>query len=223
MYVPKAFAEHDAALLQEAIARYPLATLVTAYDGALVANHLPMLADPDRADTLLCHVARANALWTTVDDRAEVLAVFSGPEAYVSPSFYATKREHGRVVPTWNYVAVHVYGTLRVLDGPAALRRIVGLLTAAHEASHARRSSNSSSARSSASSCASRASSVSGSSARTARRPIVPASKRPCAPLRRRTIARPPTRWSNDAPETRTQRTERRRDHPPRLSSVTRP
>ena len=137
MYVPKAFAEHDAALLHEAIARYPLATLVTAYDGALVANHLPMLADPDRADTLLCHVARANALWTTVEDRAEVLAVFSGPEAYVSPSFYATKREHGRVVPTWNYVAVHVYGTLRVLDGPAALRRIVGLLTAAHEASHA--------------------------------------------------------------------------------------
>ena len=137
MYVPKAFAEHDAALLHEAIARYPLATLVTAYDGSLVANHLPMLAAPDRPDTLLCHVARANALWTTVDERAEVLAVFTGPEAYVSPSFYATKREHGRVVPTWNYIAVHVYGTLRVLDGPAALRRIVGLLTAAHEASRA--------------------------------------------------------------------------------------
>ncbi|MGD0050985.1 MAG: FMN-binding negative transcriptional regulator [Vulcanimicrobiaceae bacterium] len=135
MYVPKAFAEHDAVLLQEAIARYPLATLVTAYDGALVANHLPMLADLDRPETLLCHVARANPVWTTVDERAEVLAVFTGPEAYVSPSFYAAKREHGRVVPTWNYVAVHVYGTLRVLDDPVALRRIVGLLTTAHEAS----------------------------------------------------------------------------------------
>jgi transcriptional regulator len=133
MYVPKAFAEQDAAVLREAIARYPLATLVSAYGGALAANHLPMLADPDRPEVLLCHVARANALWTTADARTPVLAIFTGPEAYISPSYYPSKREHGRVVPTWNYVAVHVYGTLQVRDDVDAVRRIVTLLTQAHE------------------------------------------------------------------------------------------
>ncbi|HTW82866.1 MAG TPA: FMN-binding negative transcriptional regulator [Candidatus Sulfotelmatobacter sp.] len=137
MYVPKHFAEQDATLLREAIARYPLATLVTAYEAAPVANHLPMLVDPERPDVLLCHVARANALWRTVDQRSEALAIFTGPDAYVSPAFYPAKREHGRVVPTWNYIAVHVYGTLHVLDDLAATRRIVTLLTDAHEAPRA--------------------------------------------------------------------------------------
>ncbi|MGD1066063.1 MAG: FMN-binding negative transcriptional regulator [Vulcanimicrobiaceae bacterium] len=133
MYVPKAFAEQDAATLREAIERYPLATLVSAYGGALAANHLPMLIDPDRPDVVLCHVARANALWTTVDERTPALAIFTGPDAYISPSYYPSKREHGRVVPTWNYIAVHVYGTLHVRDDAEAVRRIVTLLTHAHE------------------------------------------------------------------------------------------
>jgi transcriptional regulator len=133
MYVPKHFAEQDAAVLREAIVRFPFATLVTAYGGALVANHLPMLADPERSDVLLCHVARANVLWSTVDERNEALAIFAGPDAYISPAFYPSKREHGRVVPTWNYVTVHVYGTLRVVDDVEGKRRIVTLLTNAHE------------------------------------------------------------------------------------------
>jgi transcriptional regulator len=133
MYVPKAFAEQDATVLRAAIERYPLATLVSAYGGALAANHLPMLAAPDRPDVLLCHVARANALWTSVDEHTPVLAIFTGPDAYISPSYYPSKREHGRVVPTWNYVAVHAYGTLRVRDDADAVRRIVTLLTQAHE------------------------------------------------------------------------------------------
>ena len=131
MYVPPHFAETDVAALHETIRRFPLATLVVAGADGLNANHVPMLLQEGR---LVCHVARANPLWRTVADGIPALAVFTGPDAYVSPAWYSTKAETGQVVPTWNYVAVHVRGTLRAFDDPAALRAHVGLLTATHEA-----------------------------------------------------------------------------------------
>ena len=83
------------------------------------------------------HLARANPQWQNTDQSKPALAVFMGPDAYVSPSWYPSKAEHGRVVPTWNYVAVHAYGVLRFVREPDALRRHLARLTATHEGSRA--------------------------------------------------------------------------------------
>lgn len=116
------------------IRRYPLATLVTGGDAGLEANHLPMLFDPEPAPfgTLRGHLARGNAQWKS--PRLDALAIFQGPQAYVSPSFYPSKAEHGKVVPTWNYAVVHAHGTLRVHDDPEWLRALVSTLTDVEEA-----------------------------------------------------------------------------------------
>lgn len=123
MYRPPHFqpAHEDDALA--AIAAWPLAALVT---GGLDATHLPMIRD---GDTLIGHVARANPHWQRVQDGADALAIFTGPSAYVSPGFYSSKAEHGRVVPTWNYVAIHVHGAIAWIDDPAAKFAIVRALT----------------------------------------------------------------------------------------------
>ena len=135
MYVPRHFLEIDPAALHDAIARFPLATLVSASADGLVASHVPMLYDAEPAPhgTLVCHVARANPHWRLADQTAQALAIFCGPGAYVSPSWYETKRETGKVVPTWNYVAVHAYGSLRAFDDPVRLRALVARLTDTHE------------------------------------------------------------------------------------------
>jgi len=115
------------------VAAVGTAQLVTvAADGAPDATFLPVLWQGDR---LVGHLARANPHWKAVVDGSPALAVVTGPDAYVSPSFYATKREHGKVVPTWNYSAVHLRGPVRVVDDPAWLRELVGALTDHHEAS----------------------------------------------------------------------------------------
>lgn len=134
MYVPPAFAETRLPVLQDAIRRTGLATLVTAAGGAIEATHLPLLldaADGERG-TLLGHVARANPQWRQAPTIA--LAIFQGPEAYVSPGWYATKRATGKVVPTWNYVTVHAQGRLEAFDEPVRLRALVARLTDLHEA-----------------------------------------------------------------------------------------
>jgi transcriptional regulator len=137
MYIPASYAEHDAAALFDFIEGNPLGILVTSSpsDG-LFATHLPLLVHRDRGErgVLAGHLARANPHHRQVDAVAEALVVFSGPDAYVTPSWYEAKREHGRVVPTWNYAAVHVYGTLRLNDDPAYLRRHLEALTHRHEA-----------------------------------------------------------------------------------------
>lgn len=132
MYRPPHFqpAHEDAAV--QAIAAWPLAALVT--DG-LNATHLPML---HRGDHLIGHVARANPHWQQAGDGAPAIAIFSGPSAYISPGFYASKAEHGRVVPTWNYVAVHVHGTIAWVDDAQAKLDIVRTLTDCFEAREAR-------------------------------------------------------------------------------------
>lgn len=139
MYVPPHFAQDDPSALAEAVRRWPLATLVTHAAGAMAANHLPMLLETGRGEhgTLVFHVSRANPVWRTLAEGGEALAIFSGADAYVSPSAYPSKAEHGKVVPTWNYVAVHAYGTPQIFDEADALRALVTRLTAVHEAGRA--------------------------------------------------------------------------------------
>ncbi len=131
MYAPAAFATDDPETLAAMIARAPLATLVVAGPGGLEAAHLPMLHDA-AAGVLIGHLARGNPLAAL--DGAPAMAVFVGPEAYVSPGFYASKREHGKVVPTWNYEAVHVHGRLERFEQPEALLAVVTALTEQFEA-----------------------------------------------------------------------------------------
>jgi len=136
MYLPSAFKMDDLASLHEVMCRYPLATLVTKAGDGVTADHIPFLLDTASGDlgVLRAHVARANPLWRTHPEATEALAIFTGPDHYISPSWYATKRETGKVVPTWNYVAVHVHGRLRVRDDPVWLHRLLDDLTDRHEA-----------------------------------------------------------------------------------------
>lgn len=129
--MPTAFAESRAEILEEAIRAHPLAMLVTLNAGGLQASHLPLVHDPEPAPhgRLLGHLARANPQWRDLAPKVEALAIFAGPAAYVTPSWYAAKREHGKVVPTWNYVTVHGRGRLRVTHDPAELRTLVERLT----------------------------------------------------------------------------------------------
>jgi transcriptional regulator len=135
MYLPKHFAETDPARLQALMRAFPLATLVTHGPDGLEANHVPLLLDAAAGPhgTLRGHVARGNPLaHQTVD--SEILVIFQGHESYISPSGYATKAEHGKVVPTWNYCAVHAYGHLRAIDDADWLLAQLTALTVEHEA-----------------------------------------------------------------------------------------
>lgn len=136
MYLPAHFREDDLPRLHALMRERPLATLVTTGAGGLLANHIPCLIYPDEGPfgTLRAHLARANPQVAALTDGVECLAIFTGEEAYVSPGWYPSKREHGRVVPTWNYIAVHAHGTPRIVDDSRWLRRLVDDLTDWHEA-----------------------------------------------------------------------------------------
>lgn len=135
MYCPDAFAETRPEILRALIQSHPLATLVSLGDHGLEANHIPLYLAPDTGSQpiLQGHVARANPLWQEANSNAEVLVIFQGPEHYISPSWYATKAETGKVVPTWNYVVIHAYGPLQVRDDPAWIRQQMSALTAQQE------------------------------------------------------------------------------------------
>jgi len=122
-------------MLQAFIERHPLATLVAMTAGGLAADHVPIRAQLEAGGggLLRGHIARANSLWRALDPRATVLAVFTGADTYVSPAWYPSKREHGKVVPTWNYAAVHVRGGIRFVEEASWLREFVGSLTDEHE------------------------------------------------------------------------------------------
>ena len=138
MYLPAHSEETRIEVLHALMREHPFATLV-AHDGReLTANHLPLqlVADIAPSGVLQGHLARANPLWQRAVD-AEVLAIFHGPQAYVTPSWYPTKREHGKAVPTWNYAVVHARGRMRVIDDAAWLRRQVADLVERHEAGFA--------------------------------------------------------------------------------------
>lgn len=135
MYLPKHFAVSDPARLHALMRAHPLATLVSHGADGLEANHVPLLLGTEAGPhgTLRGHVARGNPLASQAVD-SEILVIFQGEECYISPSGYATKAEHGKVVPTWNYCAVHAYGRLRVIDDADWLLAQLTALTVEHEA-----------------------------------------------------------------------------------------
>lgn len=136
MYQPAQFAEHRAEEWHRLIREHPLGMLVTATASGLEAEHLPFVLEAERgpSGTLLAHVARANPVWRAVDEGDAVMVVFRGVQGYISPSWYPSKHEHHRHVPTWNYEVVHVHGRIRVLDDTNAVRGIVAKLTRQSEA-----------------------------------------------------------------------------------------
>lgn len=135
MYNPKHFQESRPEVLGAFMRAHPFATLVSFGGDGLIGTHLPMLWDPEPGPhgTLTGHIARPNSHAKGAREGVESLAIFHGAQAYISPNWYPTKREHGKVVPTWNYVAVHAYGTLRIIDDAEWLRRLVTRLTDLHE------------------------------------------------------------------------------------------
>jgi len=137
MYIPKHFEEPRIDVMQTLMRDYPLATLVTLFADGLNANHIPLHWVEEGGSSygsLRGHVARSNPLWTDFEPQTEVLAVFQAENAYISPSWYATKQQTGKVAPTWNYAAVHAYGTLKIIDDPAWVRRQLQAMTDEFEA-----------------------------------------------------------------------------------------
>jgi transcriptional regulator len=136
MYQPSHFEEKRPEVLRQLMLAHPLGVLITLGPQGLNADHIPMEFDPEPLPygKLRCHVARANPLWREHSKEVEALVVFQGPSAYVSPSWYPSKQETGKVVPTYNYAVVHAYGTLRVVDDPEWLRALVDRLTRKNEA-----------------------------------------------------------------------------------------
>jgi transcriptional regulator len=135
MYRPSYFRENRLDVLHTLIRSHPFAQLVTAGVQGPEANPLPLLVDPDASPngTLRGHLARVNDQVAARSAGGQALVIFQGPQAYVSPSWYPSKVEHGKVVPTWNYVAVHAWGVPRVIDDAAWLRRLVEDLTVNQE------------------------------------------------------------------------------------------
>lgn len=139
MYIPAQFDEPRIDLLHDAIRKNVFATVVSMTADGLVASHAPLMLDPDPAPygTLIGHLAKANPHARAADAGVQTLVIFQGPDGYITPSYYPAKQEHGKVVPTWNYTAIHAYGTLEVFDDPARLLAVVTRLTNLHEAKRA--------------------------------------------------------------------------------------
>ncbi len=139
MYIPPHFNVDQIGVLHDAIRTAGLATLVTMTADGMIASHLPLLIDPDPAPygTLIGHLARANPQTKTTDAAVQAMVIFHGPDGYISPSLYATKRETEKVVPTWNYIAIHAYGTIEFFNEPNRLLGVVTRLTEKHEATRA--------------------------------------------------------------------------------------
>ncbi|MCU0760474.1 MAG: FMN-binding negative transcriptional regulator [Steroidobacteraceae bacterium] len=138
MYVPAHFRESRPEVLHDFMRRHPLAAVVVRTPQGLEANHVPLQLSVEAGIARLRgHVARANPVWRQALPEEPALAIFTGADAYVSPSWYPSKRVHGKVVPTWNYAAVHASGPVRFVEDAAWLRVLVGELTDAHESRRA--------------------------------------------------------------------------------------
>ena len=136
MYIPPHFEQADIEVMHELIRNRPFATLVTLGSDGINANHIPLhlVPEPKPFGVLRGHVARSNPIWRDLASDVDTLAIFHGPDAYISPSWYATKQETGKVVPTWNYAVVHAYGSLRIIDDASWVRSQMEDLTTYHEA-----------------------------------------------------------------------------------------
>lgn len=135
MYQPAVFKEERLEPLHTLIRTHPLAALVVLGDDGLSANHIPMILDPGGTEKgiLRGHIAKANPLWKEADSRIDALAIFQGPQAYVTPTWYPSKQAHGKAVPTWNYVVVHAYGPLRFVEDDNWLFEHLRSLSDEHE------------------------------------------------------------------------------------------
>ena len=131
MYIPAHFTEVSNERIRSLIENYPLGCIVAKTGEGLIANHIPLLLAPD--NTLIGHVALNNAMHRLISNNEEVLVIFRGDDAYVSPNYYPTKPEHHRHVPTWNYQVVHIYGDITFQYDDQPKRAAVGLLTRLHE------------------------------------------------------------------------------------------
>jgi transcriptional regulator len=140
MYVPAHFEETRVEVMHDLIRTHPFATLVTLTADGLAANHIPLElhTDPPPFGTLRGHIARANSLWRERSAEVNSLAIFQGPNRYISPAWYPTKEETGKVVPTWNYAVVHAHGPLKVIEDRDWLRQLVTRLTDHHESSRSK-------------------------------------------------------------------------------------
>jgi transcriptional regulator len=136
MYVPDHFKEEDQEELKQYIRDYSFGLLVIADDEGIEANHVAFYLSSESGSSLgylQCHLARNNPVWQRMQNGARVLAVFQGPDAYVSPSWYPSKAETGRVVPTWNYLAIHVQGRAQIIQDSNWLKHHLNQLTNQHE------------------------------------------------------------------------------------------
>jgi transcriptional regulator len=135
MYQPAHHREDRLEAQHELIARHPLGLLVSMTSEGLVANPIPFVLDAERGEkgTLRCHVARANTVWKALRESADCLVVFQAADHYITPAWYATKRETGKVVPTWNYATVHCSGRAIVHDDAAWIAAQIDALTRVHE------------------------------------------------------------------------------------------
>lgn len=142
MYVPAHFAEQRPEVLQQLIHEHPLGALVTLQPDGLDACHIPFEIAPASAEAphgiLRAHIARNNPLWRHASATMDALVIFQGPQAYITPAWYAEKQASGKVVPTYNYATVHAYGPLRIVDDAAWLQALLERLTNRHEADRAR-------------------------------------------------------------------------------------
>jgi len=137
MYTPTHFKQDDPTVLTQHIRDHAFGLLIDADNNGIEANHVPfhlITAEDGSPGHLHCHVARNNPVWQRLRDGARVLVVFQGPDAYVSPSWYPSKAETGRVVPTWNYLAVHAEGSARIVEDPEWLKSHLHQLTDQQEA-----------------------------------------------------------------------------------------
>ena len=139
MYIPKHFEETRTDVLHHLIRSHPFGTLITICDGEITADHVPFLMEPSGFDfgTLKCHVSRSNPVWKDMSGNVESLVVFQGPSAYVSPSWYPSKHDHGKAVPTWNYIVVHARGVPEVKTDSDWLLNHVTQLSDTHEGNKA--------------------------------------------------------------------------------------
>src|SRR5437868_3060855 len=136
MYIPPAFQQKSIPVMQELMQSHPFATIVTAGSAGLLATHIPLVLHAEESEygMLRGHIARANAQWSDSSTAVDALAIFAGPHQYISPSWYPTKQEDGRVVPTWNYAVVHAYGPLTVHHETTWLLRHLNSLVTQQEA-----------------------------------------------------------------------------------------
>ena len=135
MYLPEHFLEKDINEIKRIIKEFPLATLITSSANGLEANHLPFLVDfkNNALQNLLGHIAIGNPIYQNIKDNEEVLVIYKAEDSYISPNWYPTKKENHKVVPTWNYQSVHLYGKIKFLKDIKSLLKIVGKLTKLYE------------------------------------------------------------------------------------------